>query len=905
MLIFTGRKVKIGTLACTDLCTIEAGGLIMNSNYAKFVNPHLGEMLESISLDQKYVRGEGCNLIDDRGNSYLDCIAAYGALPFGHNPEPIWEAIRAFQQTGEPSFMQPSALEAAGELARRLVGIAPQGLEVVTFANSGAEAVEAAIKLCRSATNRPGILATENSFHGKTYAALSATGNSGYQEPFFAPAEHFGHIPYSDVKALAAELKAKPGYYAAFIVEPIQGEGGIVEPPAGYLQKVKEICRDHGVLLIFDEVQTGLGRTGMLFACEEEKVSPDVMVLAKALGGGIIPVGACLCTEEVYSEDFGLKHSSTFAGNSLACRVGLKVLDLLTDNQKALLKEVRARGEQLKTGLLELQKKHPKQIKAIRGRGLMLGIEFNMERDHFPGSLLGVMAEQELLTPAISSYLLNVEKIRVAPTLNGNAVIRIEPPLTISEAECLSALKGIEAMLDVLVEGSTARFLSYLVRPEQEQGFPPYRPFVADKIVPSGKPDEGRFAFLIHALDLKSYHQFDNSLLAFSEDELADLTGKFGGLIEPFIAGKTIINSAAGRSAYGEFIAIPRTTDEFLQMPRSQVLTELKAAVAMARERGARIVGLGAFTAVASMGGLYLKNEKVPITTGNSYTVVSAVDAVNTATDKLQIDRSDTTAAIVGAAGSIGRGISLLLSETVPRLILIGNPNNQTSSDRLHLVAAEIYRYQSALLQQGRKLKPGSMGHLLASCKSLPAPDATMDHFEAFVDGEGRRRGIIEFSTDIDAILARADIVISATSATEKVIHAGNLKRGAIVCDISRPANVSEEVDAARPDVLVIDGGVIEIPGQPSLGWDFGFEKGLAYACMAETMMLALEQRYKHYSLGSSGVNLESILQTRYWAAEHGFKLANFRSFNRPLSEESWQRLLHNRRELVARQKLC
>jgi acetylornithine/succinyldiaminopimelate/putrescine aminotransferase/predicted amino acid dehydrogenase len=877
------------------------GGLTMNNNYTRYVNPHLGEMLESVKLDQKYIRGEGCHLFDDQGNRYLDCIAAYGALPFGHNPAAIWEAIYSFRESGEPSFIQPSALEAAGELARRLVEVAPAGLEYVTFANSGAEAVEAAIKICRSATGRAGILATENSFHGKTFGALSATGNPGYQNAFNAPAEHFRHIPFGDETALEGELKTRPGYYAAFIVEPIQGEGGIIEPPVGYLARAKEICKEHGVLLIFDEVQTGLGRTGRLFACEDEEVSPDLMVLAKALGGGIMPIGACLSSADAYSEDFGMKHSSTFAGNSLACRVGLQVMDLLAAERGSLLKGIRSKGALLKSGLLNLQQKYPRLIKSIRGRGLMLGIEFNMDRDQFPGSLLGVMAEQELLTPAISSYLLNVEKIRVAPTLNGNSVIRIEPPLTISEGQCEEALKGLDSMLEVLSKGNTARFLSYLVRPGIGSGFPAFTPYPAKKAEPGSSPDEGRFAFLIHALDLKSYHQFDNSLLAFNENELADLTGRFNDIIEPFVVGKTCIKSDSGRTAYGEFIGLPRTTDEFLQMPRSQAMAELKAAVAMARDRGARIVGLGAFTAVASMGGLYLKNEGVPITTGNSYTVVSAVDAVNTATEKLNIDRSQLTAAIVGAAGSIGRGISLLLSETVPRLILIGNPNNQTSSDRLHLVAAEIYRYQSALLQQGRTLKPGSMGCLLADCSELPAPDAPMEAFEAFVDGEGSRRGLVEFSTDIDAVLARADVVISATSATEKVIHAGNLKAGAIVCDISRPANVSEEVDRARPDVLVIDGGVVEVPGLPSFGWDFGFEEGLAYACMAETMMLALEQRYKHYSLGSSGVNLESILQTRFWAAEHGFKLANFRSFNRPLSEGSWENLLRTRQELAAR----
>ncbi len=871
------------------------------NNFTGYVNPHLGEMLENIKLDQKYVRGEGCHLYDDVGNCYLDCIAAYGALPFGHNPELIWEAITGYKDSLEPNFVQPSALEAAGELARRLVDLTPEGLDYVTFANSGAEAVEAAIKLCRSATGRPGILAAENSFHGKTFGALSATGNSGYQEVFYAPAEHFRHVRFGDTEALEQMLAANPDYFAAFLVEPIQGEGGIVEAPAGYLAAVEEICRRYDVLLVLDEIQTGLGRTGRLFAFEDEMVTPDVLVLAKALGGGLMPIGACISSARVYTEEFGMKHSSTFAGNSLACRVGLKVLEILTEQESSIIDHVERVGAILKKGLLELRDKYPNLIKGVRGRGLMLGLEFNMDRKQYPGSLLGVMAEQELLTPAISSYLLNVEKLRVAPTLNGNEVIRIEPPLTISEKQCREALKKLESMLEVLDEGNTARFLAYLVRPQVGSDFPRFEAYPENDIEPTAEPEEGRFAFLIHALDLKSYHQFDNSLLAFTEKELAELTGRFGDMVGPFVAGKARIYSRTGRSAFGEFIALPRTTDEFLNMPRKQAMEELKEAVAMARERGARIVGLGAFTAVASMGGLYLKNEGVPITTGNSYTVVAAVDAVNTATEKLRMDRSRLTAGIVGAAGSIGKGISLLLSETVPRLVLIGNPNNKTSSERLHLVAAEIYRYQSALLKQGRPLKSGSMGHLLNDCSELPAPEAPMEEFEEFADGEGRRKGLIEFSTDIDAVLSRADVVISATSATGKVIHAGNLKEGAVVCDISRPANVSEEVDEARPDVLVIDGGVIEVPGLPSFGWDFGFEQGLAYACMAETMMLALEQRYKHFSLGSSGVNLETILQTRYWANEHGFKLANFRSFNRPLSEEKWKKLLEKRRELALR----
>ncbi|HEY8393638.1 MAG TPA: aminotransferase class III-fold pyridoxal phosphate-dependent enzyme, partial [Thermaerobacter sp.] len=286
--------------------------------FRQYVNPHLGELLEQLRMDKTFVRGEGCWLWDEHGERYLDFVAAYGALPFGFNPPEIWAALEAVRASGEPSFVQPSSLNAAGALARRLIELAPPGMRYVTFANSGAEAVEAAIKLARAATGRRRILSADNAFHGKTLGALSATHRESYQKAFFAPVEGFDKVPYGDIDALAAALAARPGEYAAFIVEPIQGEGGIVMPPPGYLREAQRLCREHGVLFIVDEVQTGLGRTGTLFACEQEGITPDAITLAKALGGGLVPIGALLCTEEVYTEEFATKHSSTFAGNALA-----------------------------------------------------------------------------------------------------------------------------------------------------------------------------------------------------------------------------------------------------------------------------------------------------------------------------------------------------------------------------------------------------------------------------------------------------------------------------------------------------------------------------------------------------------------------------------------------------------
>ncbi|HEY1786128.1 MAG TPA: aminotransferase class III-fold pyridoxal phosphate-dependent enzyme, partial [Pirellulales bacterium] len=201
-----GKRIRSkGNLRSLDLPSIES------HPFAHCVNPHLADLLGRLWLNKRFVRGEGSELFDENGRRYLDCIAAYGALPFGFNPPKIWQSLREVQRSGEPSFTQPALLDAAGELADRLLAIAPSNLRYVTFANSGAEAIEASIKLCRIATGRMGILSTSNSFHGKTLGALSAPGNPHYQAGFGAPGSDFHTLPYGDVEAVRRELEARPG----------------------------------------------------------------------------------------------------------------------------------------------------------------------------------------------------------------------------------------------------------------------------------------------------------------------------------------------------------------------------------------------------------------------------------------------------------------------------------------------------------------------------------------------------------------------------------------------------------------------------------------------------------------------------------------------------------------------
>jgi acetylornithine/succinyldiaminopimelate/putrescine aminotransferase/predicted amino acid dehydrogenase len=847
-------------------------------------------MLTEIGLNKRFLRGTGVYLYDDNQQEYLDCIAAYGALPFGYNPPEIWQALHQVESNHEPSFVQPSLLEAAGELAARLIAVAPQGLKHVTFANSGAEAVEAAFKLCRVKTGKKVILSTTNSFHGKTLGALSATGNENYQKGFGAPAEGFRHIPYGDVVALEHYLREAAQDTAAFIVEPIQGEGGIVEPPPGYLREVQDLCAKYNVLSIFDEIQTGLGRTGSMFACEREGATPDVLVIAKALGGGLLPIGAALCRESVYTEDFGLKHSSTFAGNSLGCRVGLAVLDRLTHDNSLLLREVRRKGAKLKAGLEEIAQRYPMIIENIRGQGLMLGIEFVNSQDSYPHSLLGVMAEQELLTPMVSSYLLNVEKVRVAPTLNGASVIRIEPALIINDAQIERVVAAVEKAVSMLDKRNTAAFLGHLV----DYTAPSVQELVSEfKEAPlvNPQPNDGRFAFLVHPVDINNYSEFDSSLASLSPAQLEDLSSRWNDLVEPFVVSSSRITDHTGQSAYGDFICVPKTADQLLADPE-RAREEISAAVQLAVDRGAKIVGLGAYTSVVTMGGRQLlPYSEVPLTTGNSYTVVSGVEAVVAAAGRLGIDLESATGLVVGAGGAIGKALAILLSEQVHRLVLVGNPARREKSEhRMLKVVVEILQHLKDLGDGGHPFAAGSLGSYVRGLQGLPSKDDSLALWIEYARNLLGNGAPLQITVELERYLPEADVLMVATSSLERLITPKSLKCGAVVCDMSRPSNVSEEVLEERPDVLVIDGGVISMPNSPDLGWNFGFEEGTGFACMSETMMLALEKHYEHTSLGAD-LNLKQLEMMRGLARKQGFSLAGFRNFDRPLDPSVWNRV--------------
>jgi acetylornithine/succinyldiaminopimelate/putrescine aminotransferase/predicted amino acid dehydrogenase len=828
--------------------------------------------MSQLEIDKVFVRGEGCYLYDQSGRRYLDFLAQYGALPFGFNNPYIWKAVERVRTQLEPSFVQPSYLDAAGDLAKRLVAIAPTGMNYVTFANSGAEAVEAAIKLCRSRTGRMGVLAASNGFHGKTLGALSATDKRKYQEGFGAPVEGFNYVPFGDLDALARSLATRS--YAAFIVEPIQGEGGIVEAPPGYLAEAGELCRKSGVKMIVDEIQTGLGRTGAMFACETEGVVPDVITIAKALGGGLAPIGACIYKEDVYTEDFALKHTSTFAGNTLACRIGLATLDLLEENDCYLIRQVADNGARLKEELQYLKRRHPNILDIIRGRGYMLGVSFGVKRFSYGSSLLGCLGETEALTSLVVSRMLAVNGVRLGYTLNKGGVLRIEPPLVATWKECEIFLEAFEDTLAALETHDTAYFTAHLtgINVDADHLKSKSRSIVYQFPVTDR---DNRFAFLLHPLTLRDYANIDPSLSVLSDQQVSRLAECVAGNFDPFVIGDAQIVSKTGRTACGEFIIVPRTTAELAQLPYYDAISEIKAAARVAKERGAKIIGLGAYTSVVTRGGLYLKGDDLPpLTTGNSYTAIAAMQSIEAALEMTGRGLSTSCAAVVGATGSIGRAVSILLSRDIERLALIGNPARQAgSARRLTQVSADILRSIWTLGSQGETFLKGTLASEIYEFLRSKRPYGSGFDWLGLATEVERFLCIVHNSCDVHRFLQEADVVVTATNVEGDLVSPENIKAGAVVCDISRPPNVSPAVKKNRSDVIVIDGGVVSLPAKSRLNFNLDIGPGLVYACMAETMILTLERRFEDTSLGID-LDMDNVVNMGRLAERHGFSPA-------------------------------
>ena len=389
---------------------VEIEGII--ENFKLHVNPGLARLMQFGGFGDVEDTAEGCVITTLSGEKYLDFVGGFGVFSLGHRHPKVVEAVQK-QLLKMPLSTRTFFNEAQSRLAAKLAEIAPGDLKFTFFSNSGAEAVEAALKFARIATGKTDFISTIGAYHGKTMGSLAATGREKYRKPFEPMIPGFSHVPFDDLQAMSSSITEKT---AAIIIEPIQGEGGIITPKAGYLAGLRELCDRHKILLIVDEVQTGLGRTGKMFGVDHEGVAPDILCLAKALGGGVMPIGATMATPEIWERTFGdnpLIHTSTFGGNQLACVAGFAAIEATIEEGLADRAEIM--GNRLISGLRKVQESLSNALVEVRGQGLMIGIEFSL-KDVAELTING-MARRGI----IAAY-----------TLNNPKVIRMEPPLIVT-----------------------------------------------------------------------------------------------------------------------------------------------------------------------------------------------------------------------------------------------------------------------------------------------------------------------------------------------------------------------------------------------------------------------------------------------------------------------------------------
>jgi putrescine aminotransferase len=399
-----------------------AGELL--DRFARHVNPGLARAFRLMGLDRVEHTGRGAHLVTEDGEEYLDLAGGYGVHILGYMHPQVVAAARRQLEEGLALGSRLLLSRPAVDLAERLAALMPGEMPLAFFVNSGAEAVEAALKFARLSTGRPDLVATEGAFHGKTMGALSLTGRPQYQDPFRPLMGGVRRVPFGDADAVRAALDRQ---VAAVVVEPIQGEAGVVVPPEGYLTELRRACDQVGALLVLDEVQTGMGRTGQFLACQHEAVEPDLVCLAKGLGGGVMPIGAVCGTERAmgFLDDRPLIHTSTFGGGALAATVALATLDVLADG--VLIKRAAKLGRTTLDDLVPLAARHPRVLREVRGRGLMIGLEFTTE------GAAGVAMKQLFEDHVIPLY-----------TLNNPRVIRLLPGLVIEAADLRRGVAAID-----------------------------------------------------------------------------------------------------------------------------------------------------------------------------------------------------------------------------------------------------------------------------------------------------------------------------------------------------------------------------------------------------------------------------------------------------------------------------
>jgi len=805
----------------------------------------------------------------------------------------------------------------------------------------------------------PVMIALKGSFHGKTSAALKVTFNKSFREGYeglsavqsvFVDPQDVEQLPEivagQCIEFIVPRLegsrvvleRVRMTRAIALILEVIMGEGGIQVLAKSTLATLARLHPDLGLPYIIDEVQTGCGRTGAMFAYARTAlaaIEPEYLTLSKALGGGLVKIGATMIHQRVYDPDFAILHTSTFAEDDISCAVASRTLDIINRNQGELMSQIEQKGSYLIGKLRRLAHKYPEIIHEVRGHGLMIGIEFRQLQDRSP--LFRYAGKQGFLSLLVASYLLHHHRIRVlAPLttlLKGNpgkkrqSVLRIQPSAYITRAEMDCVTEALDEVLNIIDRNNEYLLVAHLIgeSPAPEARRAAKQMEVTHPLLPRREDFDARVGFVFHPTALPYLVQFYfPSFAHYSWDRtrVAKWWTSLSRFLEPDVVHTEYIESD-DFVVEANFVAVPYLPEYMMRtfvgarMGKPQARQQLKEiqdkiqdAVTVARELGddavpTSMVGLGAFTSIVTRQGATINDYEVPVSTGNAYTAALMLQAIEKAAAIQGLAPTDTTTAVVGAAGNIGSVLAVLLCQRSHHVKLVGRERNDGLSRleqvrhacMLHLLeqvqeavshgqpldnvrltglAQEIYR---------EVLRPGLEGDLatpkLGALRSVLNGDepltlehgALLDQVVAAHYGS-RTNPFFSLHTDLESV-RDCDIVAVATNSTNgRLIGPRTVKKGAIVCSASVPSDLSRSFGDHLGDYCVFDGGFARLPEGNVIDWLGMPTGGLAYGCLSETLLMGFDGQNRSFAKGN--LTARQVQTTLDLAELYGFTLGEF-----------------------------
>lgn len=777
-------------------------------------------------------------------------------------------------------------------------------------------------KMFNELKNNPVIIAIKNSFHGKTTSSLKITYNKTLREDYEGLSTLKTIFIDPQDKNRIVDIKTQNTYYfksleinnnkisiietpvnncIAVILEIIQGEGGINELPDNFLNYLAEKHDEINIPYIIDEIQTGCGRTGTFFAFKQtplSKIEPEYILLSKALGGGMTKIGVTMIREDIYDEEFGLQHTSTFAEDDFSCAIALKTIEILTRDNNKLLDEIKEKGKYLKKKLLKLQQKYPDIINEVRGKGLILGIEISDLKSY--GPFFRYAGYQGFITLLIASYLLHYYNIRILSPLSSmfksssrfrrKAVIRIQPPATIPYSEIDRLIIALDEVFNIIKNNNEYLLLAHIFdkKVEKIERINPFKIKIEYPHISGFTNIDKRIGFIVHITELKyllEYYFPSFYYYTFDTNAFIKWWNRLCRFLDPDVMHKCLLK-INNKKIEVDIIGIPYLPKEMIKIyggykihnndhHKKTLMEELQAKIQDAinyvkhlddNDKKLSCISLGAFTSIVTNNANLIYDPDIAITTGNVYTTALVYQGVLKAIREKSLNIKELTIAIVGATGNIGSALSLLFSKIAKKIILIGKDDTETTINKL------IEVKNNCILRLNELFKEKQIKNITILEDSENYSIKAYNFKDFFFEENEFSEKIIIGNYDN---LKEADVVAIATNSSDTwLIQPSMIKEGAIVCCASVPSNISNTFKNYLDKYFVFDGGYALLPEKNKIEFVGMPKHGNVYGCLAEALLMTLAEYNKSFAKGE--ITYEKIEKVIEWAEKFKFNIGKF-----------------------------